>query len=134
MALAHSALTPEPAVEPRTGWILYDAGCGVCSRWVPSWGPALQRYGLAVAPLQEAWVEARTGLTQGELLKDIRLLEIDGTLHSGADVYRYLIRLKRWAYPLYLLSRAPGFRSVFDWSYRMFATHRMRISAGCGLS
>ena len=134
MASAHGALTPEPAVEPRSGWILYDAGCGVCSRWVPSWGPALQRYGLAVAPLQEAWVEARTGLPRGELLKDIRLLEIDGTLHSGADVYRYLIRLKRWAYPLYLLSRAPGFRSVFDWCYRRFATHRMRISASCGLS
>ena len=74
-----------------------------------------------------------TGIAAPELLDDIRLLERDGRLHSGADVYRFLLRRIWWAYPLYLLSLAPGLRGVFDWAYRAFARHRMRISAGCGL-
>lgn len=121
------------AREPSTGWVLYDAECGVCSRWVPSWGATLERYGLAVAPLQSPWVEGRTGLKPSELVKEIRLLERNGRLHSGANVYRYLMRRIWWAYPLYLFSMAPGLRDVFDWGYRTFAQHRMRISASCGL-
>jgi predicted DCC family thiol-disulfide oxidoreductase YuxK len=118
---------------PRTGWVLYDADCGVCSRWVPAWAPWLERSGFAIAPLQSSWVPARTGLTPGDLLSDIRLLELDGTLYSGADVYRYLMRRIWWGYPLYLLSRTPGFRQLFNWAYRTFARHRMRISASCSL-
>jgi predicted DCC family thiol-disulfide oxidoreductase YuxK len=118
---------------PRTGWVLYDADCGVCSRWVPAWAQWLERSGLAIAPLQTSWVPARTGLTPGDLLSDIRLLELDGTLYSGADVYRYLMRRIWWGYPLYLLSRTPGFRQLFNWAYRTFARHRMRISASCSL-
>lgn len=121
------------ASRPATGWVLYDAECGVCRRWVPSWAPWLERLGLAVAPLQTGWVAERTGLSRAELLQDIRLLEHGGRLHSGADVYRYLMRRTRWAYPLYLLSLAPGFRLVFDFTYRMFARHRMRIAGSCGL-
>jgi len=121
------------APEPSTGWVLYDGDCGICSRWVPSWAPALTRYGLAVAPLQSPWVEERTGLKRSDLVKEIRLLERDGRLHSGPNVYRYLLRRIWWAYPLYLLSRVPVLSHGFDWAYRTFATHRMRISAGCGL-
>jgi predicted DCC family thiol-disulfide oxidoreductase YuxK len=119
--------------EPRTGWVLYDGDCGVCSRWVTSWEPKLLPYGLSVAPLQSPWVEERTGLKRSELLQEIRLLEPDGTLHSGANVYRFLMRRIWWAYPMYLLSLVPGLRLGFDWAYRTFARHRMRISASCGL-
>ena len=122
-----------PAAEPRTGWVLYDAECGVCNRWVPSWAPALERHGLAVAPLQSSWVEGRTPLPRTELVKEIRLLERSGRLHSGANVYRFLLRRIWWGYPLYLLSRTPGPRQVFDWAYRTFARHRVRISRSCGL-
>lgn len=113
--------------------MLYDGDCGVCSRWVRSWSAALSRRGLAVAPLQSSWVEERTGLTVNELVQEIRLLEIDGRLHSGPDVYRYLMRRVWWAYPLYLLSRLPVLRNGFDWAYRTFARHRRHISASCGI-
>lgn len=129
-------MIPAPKATPRvpaTGWVLYDGDCGICSRWVPGWGPTLERYGLAVAPLQSAWVPERTGLTGSDLLSDIRLLDQDGRLHSGADVYRYLMRRTWWTYPLYWLSITPGFRSGFDWAYRTFARHRHRISGSCGL-
>src|SRR5688572_16923122 len=100
--------------QPREGWVLYDAACGICSRWVPSWGPTLQRLGLGVAPLQSPWVEDRTGLAAAELLSDLRLLRPDGRLISGAEVYRFIMRRLWWAYPLYLLSEVPGLRSLFD--------------------
>ena len=119
--------------EAREGWVLYDGACGICSRWVPSWEPTLNRLGLAIAPLQSPWVKERTGLTQEELLSDIRLLRPDGALLTGADVYRYVMRRIWWTYPLYLLSEIPGLRGLFDWAYRKFAQHRMRISDTCGL-
>ena len=119
--------------EPRSGWVLYDGDCGVCSRWVPSWAPTLSRLGLAVAPLQTSWVEERTGIARADLMSDIRLLGVDGSLLSGADVYRHLMRRIWWAYPLYLLSKLPGLSRGFDWAYRTFARHRMRISTSCGL-
>jgi len=119
--------------EPRAGWVLYDAECGVCSRWVSSWAPTLKQYGFAVAPLQSPWVEGRTGLAPSDLVKEMRLLERGGGMHSGANVYRFLMRRVWWAYPVYLLSMIPGLRNVFDWGYRTFARHRGRISASCGL-
>jgi predicted DCC family thiol-disulfide oxidoreductase YuxK len=121
------------AAEPPAGWVLYDGDCGVCSRWVPSWGPALRRRGLDIAPLQSAWVQERTGVPPADLLSDIRLLQPDGRLLSGAEVYRYLMRRIWWAYPLYLLSKLPGLSQLFEWAYRTFARHRMRISASCGV-
>jgi hypothetical protein len=93
----------------------------------------LQRHGFAVAPLQSPWVPSRTGLTDADLLDDVRLLQPDGRLTSGPDVYRYILRRIWWAYPGYLLSLAPGFRQLFDWKYRTFARHRGTFSASCGL-
>ncbi len=133
-------MTPEsdtepsaPPREPDAGWVLYDGDCGICSRWVLAWEPTLERYGLAVAPLQSSWVPEWTGIARRDLLSDIRLLERNGQLRAGADVYRYLMRRIWWAYPLYLLSITPGLRRGFDWAYRSFARHRTRISASCGL-
>jgi uncharacterized protein len=118
--------------EPA-GWVLYDASCGVCARWVPFWAPTLARLGLAVAPLQASWVSARLALSPDAALTDIRLLLRDGRQLQGADVYRYVMRRLWWAYPVYVLAAAPGLRRLFDRAYRTFADHRIRISAACGL-
>jgi predicted DCC family thiol-disulfide oxidoreductase YuxK len=112
--------------------LLFDGACGICSRWALYWESALERLGLGVAPLQSPWVQEQIGLA-GELLSDVRLLRPDGRLISGADVYRFILRRIWWTYPLYLLSQVPGLHGLFDWGYRTFARHRMRISAGCGL-
>ena len=119
-----------PAPE---GWVLYDGTCGICTRLAQFWEPTLQRLGLSIAPLQSPWVQERLGLPRDKLLDDLRLLRPDGRFISGADVYRYMMRRIWWAYPLYLLSKAPGLSRLFDWSYRTFARHRRRISATCGL-
>jgi len=95
--------------------------------------PTLRRLGLDMAPLQSAWVLERTNLPLAVLLEDLRLLHADGRLTSGADVYRFVMRRRWWAYPLYLLSIMPGGRYVFDSAYRNFARHRLEVSAACGL-
>ena len=115
------------------GWVLYDASCGACARWVPFWAPTLARLGLGVAPLQAPWVASRLALSSDAMLTDIRLLLGDGRQLAGANVYRYVMRRLWWAYPLYLLSVTPGLRQLFDRAYRVFADHRLRISAACGL-
>jgi predicted DCC family thiol-disulfide oxidoreductase YuxK len=119
--------------QPPAGWVLFDGGCGICSRSAHFWAPTLRRLGLEIAPLQSDWVQERISLATDELTSDIRLLLPNGSLISGPEVYRYVMRRVWWAYPLYLLSEVPGLRQIFDWSYRAFARHRLRISSTCGL-
>lgn len=118
---------------PRRGWVLYDDACGFCRRWVPGWALTLRRHGFDVAPLQAGWVAERLRAAGGDPLADIGLLQPDGGLLRGAAVYRHVLRRIWWAWPLWLLSVAPGLRTVFDRTYRAFADNRHRISAACGL-
>jgi predicted DCC family thiol-disulfide oxidoreductase YuxK len=116
--------------EPEA-WVLYDGACGFCSRWVPFWAPTLRGIGVSTAALQEKWVGARLSLPPEDLLSDITLLFRDGRMLRGAEAYRYAMRRIWWAYPLYLLSIAPGLRSLFDAGYRIFARNRYRVSSAC---
>jgi len=116
-----------------TGWILYDDSCGICRRWVPFWENTLRARGFEIAPLQADWVRQKLPLNEAGRLRDLRLLLADGKIISGADTYRYAMKRIWWAYPVYLLSIAPGGRKIFDWSYRKFAANRHRLSAACGL-
>ncbi|MCZ6682646.1 MAG: DUF393 domain-containing protein [Planctomycetota bacterium] len=116
------------------GWILYDAACGFCQRWVPYWESTLNKRGFAIAPLQSPWVSEKLRLSPEERHQDLRLLLADGRQIQGADVYRYVMKRIWWAYALYLLSITPILRAVFDRGYRSFATHRYRISKACRLS
>lgn len=113
------------------GWILYDDSCGVCRRWVPFWQNALLKRGFAIAPLQTDWVRQKLQLSENDLLQDLRLLLADGEQIQGADVYRYAMKRIWWAYPLHLFSIAPLCRSIFNWGYRTFATHRHQVSRAC---
>jgi len=116
------------------GWILYDDSCGICRRWVPFWEGTLRKRGFEIAPLQADWVREKLHLNEKDLLQDLRLLLANGGQIQGADTYRYATKRIWWAYPVYLVSIAPLGRSVFDWSYRKFATHRHRISSACKMS
>lgn len=127
-------MTSDEEATPPRGWILFDDSCGICRRWVPFWERALRRRGYAIAPLQADWVRRQLGMTEEELLQDLRLLLADGSLVSGADVYRHATKRIWWAWPVYLLAAAPGLRCLFDAGYRAFARSRHRVSDACGLS
>src|SRR5215210_4570518 len=123
----------EPIPAAEKGWLLYDASCGFCSRWVPFWGPTLRRRGYEIAPLQAPWVADRLNLPKEAVVEDLRLLLSDGAQVAGADVYRYFMRRIWWAYPFFLIAIAPGTKKLFDWAYRTFARNRFRFSKACGL-
>ncbi len=114
------------------GWLLYDESCGFCARWVPSWGPWLRRQGYGFRPLQDPWVAQQTGLHLDDLLRDLRLITLDGQVFCGADVYRQVLASSPWTRTLALLTRIPLLRQLFDGGYRLFARHRYRVSAACG--
>jgi predicted DCC family thiol-disulfide oxidoreductase YuxK len=116
--------------SPR-GWVLYDGSCGFCARWVPFWAATLRRRGFEIATLQSDWARARVPMDEAARLHDIRLLTADGTVISGADAYRHLMRRIWWAWPLYLLASTPGLRAVFDRCYRAFADNRHRFARRC---
>ncbi|HEY5234354.1 MAG TPA: DCC1-like thiol-disulfide oxidoreductase family protein [Verrucomicrobiae bacterium] len=115
------------------GWILYDDSCGFCRRWVPFWEKTLIRRGLAIATLQADWIRQKLRLHENDLLQDLRLLLANGEQIRGADTYRYAMKRIWWAYPIYIFSIAPLGRTIFNWSYRKFATHRHQISRACKL-
>jgi predicted DCC family thiol-disulfide oxidoreductase YuxK len=125
--------SPTEGGDPRVGWILYDATCGICRRWVPFWEPLLRRNGYAIAPLQAPWARARFAMGDAAYFRDLRLLLTDGGSLAGADVYRHVMRRVWWARPLYWLSLAPLLRWLFDAAYRKFADNRHRFSESCGL-
>jgi predicted DCC family thiol-disulfide oxidoreductase YuxK len=126
-------MKPPAGHQQPIGWILYDDSCGFCRRWIPFWEGALRWRGFDIAPLQADWVRARLQLSEAELLRDLRLLLVDGSQVSGADVYRYATRRIWWAWPVHLFSITPGLRNIFDWGCRTFAVNRLCISSGCGL-
>lgn len=98
------------------------------------WSRSLRLRGFGIAPLQDAWVRERLGLSDSELLRDIRLLFEDSSQVAGAAAHRYVMRRIGWAYPLFVASNLPIARQVFDWAYRAFARNRFRFSRACGLA
>jgi predicted DCC family thiol-disulfide oxidoreductase YuxK len=115
-------------------WVLFDAACGFCNRWVPFWHRLLRAHGVGIAPLQAPWVRERLGIPERRLLEDLLILESRRKVHVGADAYRFAFRRIPWAWPFDLVSRIPGCRTIFDAAYRAFSRNRYRISRGCRLS
>ena len=113
--------------------LLYDGACGFCRWWIPLWERTLRRRNITIATLQSPWVIDLLGASEEDRLRDLRLVLADDSQIIGADVYRYVMKRIWWAYPLFLLSTAPGLRRIFDWSYRTFANNRYRVSSACRL-
>lgn len=121
------------SVLPREGWILYDGGCGFCTRWVRLWEKVVERRGFAIKDLQSASADGSLHIPPGNLLDDIRVLTRDGKLESGADAYLYVARQVWWAWPFYAIFRLPGFNGVLWLGYRWFNRNRYRVSRHCPL-
>jgi predicted DCC family thiol-disulfide oxidoreductase YuxK len=121
------------STSPREGWILYDGGCGFCSRWAHFWEAVVKRRGFAIKDLQSAAAEGLLQVSQGNLLDDIRVLTSAGEVKSGADAYLYVARRIWWAWPLYAVFSLRGFNRLLWWGYRWFNRNRYRISRHCPL-
>jgi len=114
-----------------TGWVLYDGDCAFCVRWLTFWAPVLRRRGFAIDTLQTGWASKALGMTQDEVLKDIRLVTAAGESYAGADVYLYIARRIWWAWPFGILFSLPGFNRLIWIGYRWFAANRYCVSGSC---
>jgi len=121
--------------EPPRGWILYDADCGFCTRW--AWRLArigrVGSRGFHLAPLQAPWVRQRLGMSQVDLLHEMRVLTVDDALYGGADAMVFLARQVWWTRPFMVVTRVPGVMALLRWAYRWVARSRHRLSAACAL-
>jgi predicted DCC family thiol-disulfide oxidoreductase YuxK len=113
------------------GWLFFDAECHFCTR-VARWiAPAMRKRGLEVAPLQDPRVGALLGLSNEELLREMRFVLADGTHTGGADAAVALAREIAWMRPLIWLSKIPGAMELMRRVYRRIAAKRRCAAEGC---
>ena len=118
------------------GWLFFDADCNFCTRLAGWLAPILVRRGFAVAPLQDPRVSTLLGLSQQELLRELRFLLSDGTQYGGADAVVAVARQIWWGRPLVWLATIPGMRDFFHAGYRWIAARRSCVAgnAACQIS
>ncbi len=113
------------------GWLFFDAECGFCTRIARWLAPVLQRRGLAVAPLQDPRVGSLLGLSQMELLREMRFLLADGSQFGGADAGVALAREIWWGRPLVWVAKVPGVMALLRSGYRRIAMQRSCAAESC---
>jgi len=118
---------------PKNGWILYDGSCGFCFWWVHFWEKVVAKRGFALKDLQTALADGIIAIDAHRLLDDIRVLDRQGRLISGADAYLHVAKKVWWAWPFYAIFSLPGFRQILSAGYRWFNRNRFRISKHCPL-
>lgn len=111
------------------GWLFYDADCHFCIKIARAMAPTLIKRGFALAPLQDPRVSALLGLSQSELLLEMRLLMSNGQQTGGAEAAIALAHGIWWARPLVWLSRLPGMMQLLRRAYRWIAAHRKCAAA-----
>ncbi len=94
--------------SPYRGWILYDGSCGFCYWWVHLWEKVVAKRGFALKDLQTASADGTLSIDKNQLFDDIRVLDTEGRLISGADAYLYVAKKIWWAWPFYALFCQPG--------------------------
>lgn len=118
---------------PKNGWILYDGSCGFCYWWVHFWEAVVAKRGFALKDLQTASADGTLSIDKDRLLDDIRVLDVDRRLISGADAYLYVAKRIWWAWPFYALFSLPVLRQIMEAAYRWFNRNRFRVSKHCPL-
>jgi len=124
-------MTDAKGRRARAGWVFFDGQCAFCIAWARRFGPLLEPLGFALAPLQDARVQALLGLPPEQLLLEMRVLTADGRQYGGADAFLYLAQQIWWAWPLYALAKFPGMRGILRAGYRWVAARRHCTSAAC---
>jgi predicted DCC family thiol-disulfide oxidoreductase YuxK len=124
-----------PETIENAGWrlkLLYDGDCPFCRREV-DWLARRDRAGAVAlediaAPGFDA---ARYGLRQKQVEGVIHAQLPDGRLVTGMEVFRRLYAAVGLGW-LMAPTGWPLLRPVFDWAYRVFARHRVRLGAMFG--
>ncbi|HEY2822587.1 MAG TPA: DCC1-like thiol-disulfide oxidoreductase family protein [Candidatus Acidoferrum sp.] len=113
------------------GRLFFDAECGFCTRIARWVAPILAHREIGMAPLQDPRVGALLGLSQADLLREMRVLMADGTHSGGADAAVALAREIWWARPLVWFSKIPGAMNLLRRAYYSIAARRHCAAAHC---
>ena len=121
----------------HSGWqlkLLYDGDCPFCRREV-SWLARRDRSGaVALEDIAAPGFDAsRYGLHQKQLEGVIHAQLPNGRLVTGMEVFRRLYAAVGLGW-LMAPTGWPILRPVFDWAYRLFARHRVRLGELVGRS
>lgn len=127
-----SEITDAKGRRARAGWLFFDGDCRFCTSLAQRLRPVLQPRGFELAELQDPRVRDLLRLPDEELLREVLLLLLDGTLLGGAGAILYLARKIWWAWPLAALSYLPGVRILARAVYRWVASHRHCLAGNTG--
>jgi predicted DCC family thiol-disulfide oxidoreductase YuxK len=125
-------------MEMNRGWILYDAECPMCYRFVAQVEGALS--GFARAPLQSPWVQERLGLAGEDLLAQMRVLTPNGRVFAGADAVVYLAeemcrhRPRWWPLAVVLMAKMPFGLQLLRYGYGWVAARRSCRQGRCAFA
>jgi predicted DCC family thiol-disulfide oxidoreductase YuxK len=118
-------------VRDVKGWVLFDGNCSLCCGSARFFSHTLDRHGIALAPLQTAWVRERLGLPEGEPPVEMRLLLANGNAPGGADAILEIARRIWWGWPLFVLAKLPGIKPMLRAMYRIIAANRYCANGAC---
>ena len=117
--------------EYTKNWILYDGECRVCVGLKKRLARIFEKRGFSWEPLQAEWVGEATGLTEAELMTEMKVLTDQGEVIGGIDAWIYLARRVWWLLPLYALGNLGWGHRLLDWLYRAFAAKRYCVGGTC---
>lgn len=108
--------------------LVYDGGCGICREWVDYWR-ALTGNAFDARAYQDAAADF-PNIAPQEFERAIQLIEIDGSVSSGAEATFRLYRgIAPWSCLSFLYRWLPGFRQLSEFAYS-FLSRRRGLLAG----
>jgi len=113
------------------GCVFYDGECRLCVGWAERMRGTLGRRSFELLPLQSPDAVQQLGISQRNLLVEMRLRLADGRSLGGADAIVEIARRIWWAWPLWAISRIPFVMPVLRAGYRVLAANRHCVNGVC---
>jgi predicted DCC family thiol-disulfide oxidoreductase YuxK len=120
---------PSPAENASADIVIYDGHCKFCTSSVQKlarWDT--KSHQLAFLSLHDPDVQYRfPQLTYDQLMQEMYVVDRRGSIHRGAEAFRYLTTRLPRLYPLAPLLHIPFSLPLWRWAYRQVARRRYRI-------
>lgn len=112
--------------------VVYDGQCAFCSRQIERIRRRDRTDRFEYVPRQTEGLDRRfPGLAKSDFETGLRLIDLDGAIHVGADaVYRIFRLLRPWKWVAWLY-RVPGLTQLARTIYAWIAANRHRLGTTC---
>lgn len=114
--------------------LYYDSECGFCVSSVRRFERVLARRGFSLVRLQSPGAGSLLGVSEADLLTEMRVRFDDGTVVGGAVAVAAIARRIWWAWPLWAISRVPGAMALMRVAYRYVARNRYCLNNVCEIT